>query len=77
MSGLKYVKEYIREPEKEDAKTRYKNNMIKAKSIWSDSIKDQLIPHVSKLETAKEMFEASTRLYERKNTESNIVMDKP
>ena len=38
-----------------------------AKRIIADSIKDQLIPHVSSLKTPKEMFDALTKLFEGKN----------
>ena len=50
--------------------------MIKAKRILLDSIKDQLIPHVSELKTLKAMFEALTRLYKRKKTDRNMMMEK-
>ena len=38
-----------------------------AKRIIDDSIKDHLIPHVSSLNTPKEMFDALTKLFEGKN----------
>ena len=38
-----------------------------AKRIIVDSIKDQLIPHVSSLKTPKAMFDALTKLFEGKN----------
>ena len=41
--------------------------MVKAKRIILDSIKDHLILHVSSLKTPKEVFDALTKLFERKN----------
>jgi hypothetical protein len=45
------------EPEDEEAKAK-----VKAKRILTDSIKGHLIPNVSELKTAKEMFDALIRL---------------
>ena len=72
---LNYVKEVISDPE-EEAKAKFKKNMVKTKRILSDSIKGHLIPHASELQTPKEMFEALTRLYESKNTHTNMMMEK-
>ena len=49
---------------------------MKAKRILSNSIKDQLISHISTLKTPKEMFEALTSLYESNNTNKNMMMEK-
>ena len=48
-------------------KDKYMKNLVKAKRIIFDSIKDHLIPHASSLKTPKEMFYALTSLYEGKN----------
>ena len=63
----KFVKEEVAEPEGDKAKANFKKNMIRAKRIIANSIKDHLIPHVSSLDTPKQMFEALTRLFEGKN----------
>jgi len=70
---LIYVTVVILEPKEEDAKARHKKNQVKAKRILTDSIKDNLIPHVSKLKTPKEMFDALARLYESKNTSRKLT----
>ena len=49
----KYVTEEVPEPEGDDAKVTHKKNMIRAKRIIANSIKDHLIPHVSSLRTPK------------------------
>ena len=48
-------------------KALHKKNLVKAKRITVDSIKDHLIPQVSSLKTAKEMFDSLTKLFEGKN----------
>ena len=48
--------------------------MIRAKKIIADSIKDNLIPHVSSLGIPKEMFEALTRLFEGKNINRKMTL---
>ena len=39
-----YIKEDAQEPEGDEAKSKHKKDMIKAKRIIADSIKDHLIP---------------------------------
>ena len=52
------------EHEEDEAKEKYKKDMIRAKRIITDSIKDHLIPQVSYKDTPKEMFDALPRMYE-------------
>ena len=42
----KFVKEEVKEPEEDEAKSKHKKDMIIAKRIIADSIKDNLIPQV-------------------------------
>ena len=63
----KFIKENVPEPEENAAKEKYKKDMIKAKRIIVDSIKDHLIPQVSSNNTPKDMFDALTKMYEGKN----------
>jgi hypothetical protein len=71
---LDHIKKMLPEPEDEEAKEKFKKNEVKAKRILTDSIKDHLIPNVSELKTAKEMFDALTRLYESKNTSRKLTL---
>jgi aromatic ring hydroxylase len=48
-------------------KEKLQKDMIRAKRIIADSIKDHLIPYVSSNKTLKEMFDALSRLYEGNN----------
>ena len=69
-----FVKEVVAKPEEDEAKTRFRKNIIRAKRIIVDSIKDHLIPHVSSLDTLKEIFEALTRLFEGKNINRKMTL---
>ena len=49
----KFVKEEVKEPEEVEAKTNPMKDMMIAKRIIADSIKHNLIRHVSSMETPK------------------------
>ena len=59
----KFVKEEVKEPEEDEVKSKYKKDMIIAKRIIADSIKDNLIPQVSSRENPKEMFDSLSSLF--------------
>jgi hypothetical protein len=40
---------------------------VKAKQVLLDSVKDHLIPHISKTTKAKDMYDALVGLYQRGN----------
>jgi hypothetical protein len=63
----KFIKENVPEPKENAAKEKYKKDMIKAKRIIVDSIKDHLIPQVSSKNTPKYMFDDLTKMYEGNN----------
>jgi hypothetical protein len=63
----KFIKENVSEPEEDATKEKYKKDMIKAKRIIADFIKEHLIPQVSSKNTPKDMFDALTIMYEGKN----------
>ena len=48
-------------------KALHKKNLVKAKKIVTNSIKDQLMSQVSSLKTPKEIFYFLTKLFEGKN----------
>ena len=58
------MKEEVKELEGAEAKSKHKKDMIIAKRIIADSIKDNLIPQVSSWRTPKEMFDALSSLFE-------------
>ena len=53
--------------ERDEDKAFHKKNLVKAKRINVDSIKDYLIPQVYSLKTPKEMFDSLTNIFEGKN----------
>ena len=55
-------------------KSSHKKNLVKAKKIIVDSIKDHLIPQVSSLKTPKAMFDALTKLFEGKNINRKMTL---
>ena len=63
----KYINEEVLEPRGEEAKENHNKNMIRAKRIITDSIKDNLIPYASSLKTPKNMFYSLTNIYGGKN----------
>ena len=69
-----FIKEEVAEPEEAEAKSKYKKDMIKAKRIIVESIKDNLIPQVSSRETPKEMFDALSDLFEGRNINRKMTL---
>ena len=62
-----YISGEVPVPEGDEAKALHKKNLVKAKRIIADSIKDHLIPQVSSLNIPKEMFDSLTKIFEGKN----------
>ena len=69
-----FIKEEVAKPEEDEAKAKHKKDMIKAKRIIVDSIKDHLIPHVSSRRTPKEMFKALSSLFEKRNINRKMTL---
>ena len=68
----KLIKEVVSKPEEDEAKEKYKKDMIRSKRIIADLIKDHLIPQVSSKDTPKEMFDALLGMYEGRNINRKI-----
>ena len=62
---MEHVKGCITKPRKEDAQAlaKYMKGEFRAQRILIESIKDPLIPYVSKLETSKEIYDKLVELY--------------
>ena len=65
---------YLDKLVKEEAKSKHKKDMIIAKKIIDESIKDNLIPQVSSRETTKEMFDALSSLFEVRNINKKMTL---
>ena len=48
--------------------------MAKAKRIIADSIKDNLIPHVSAFKTPKELYDSLKKMFEGKNINQKMKL---
>ena len=70
----KFTKEEVSEPEGDEAKAKHKKDMVKAKRIIVDSIKDHLIHHISSLSSPKKMMETLTRMFEGSNINQRMTM---
>ena len=68
-----YAKGEVAELEGDEDTTKHKN-LVKAKRIIVESIKDHLISHVFYLKTPKEMFDALTKLFEGKNINQKMTL---
>ena len=64
----------MKEPEEEEAKSKHKKDIIIAKKIIDDSIKDNLIPQVSSRSIPKEMFDALSSLFEGRNINTKMTL---
>ena len=68
------IKEEVAELEGDEAKAKYKKDMIKAKRIITDSIKDNLIAQVSSRRTPKEMFDSLSSFFEGRNINRKMTL---
>ena len=69
-----YIKEEVKEPKGDEAKSKHKKDMVEAKRIIVDYIKDHLIPQVYSKNTPKEVFDALTNIFERKNINMRMTL---
>ena len=69
----KFIIEEVQEPQGDEAKEKYKD-MVRAKRIIADSIKDHFIHHVSSLSSPKQMMDTLTRLFEGSNINRRMTL---
>jgi hypothetical protein len=62
-----FIKENVPEPTDATTKEKYQKDMVRAKRIITESIKDHLIPQVASMNSKKEIFDSITRMYEGNN----------
>ena len=67
-----YISGEVPVPEGDEAKSLHKKNLLEAKKIIVDSIKDQ----VSSLKTPKYMFDSFIKLFEGKNINQKMTLRK-
>ena len=69
-----YISGQVLVPQGDKAKALHKDELVQAKRIIADSIKDHLIPQVSSLKTPKEMFDSLTNIFEGKNINQKMTL---
>ena len=69
-----YISGEVLVPEGDEAKTLHKKNLVKAKRIIVDYIKDHLLPQVSSLKTPKYMFDSLTNVFEGNNINQKMTL---
>ena len=71
-----FITREVEEPTTNTARAAYKRKQTKARRIIFDSIKDNLIPLIGPLRTAKECFDALANLYEKKAPTQKRILKK-
>jgi hypothetical protein len=83
---MKYIEEVVPESADDAKKSQWRKNDAKDRKIIIYSMRDHLIPHISNLKTAKQMYDALKKLFESNNTNRalslrhqlrNLKMTKP
>ena len=64
---LKFVNGDVPEPEEEAKKAQWKKNNARARGILVDSVKDHLIPQISKKTNFGKMFRTLRKLFQESN----------
>jgi hypothetical protein len=70
----KFIIEEVQEPQGDEAKEKYKKDMVREKIIIADSIKDHLIHHISSLSSPKKMMDTLTHLFEGSNINRRMTL---
>lgn len=71
---LNYVKSIVDEPLDDMKKAQWRKNNLMARKILIDSIKDHLVLVISKLNSARDMFECLQSLYEFNSTSRALAL---
>ena len=69
---LKFVNEKVPEPEAEEDKSQWRKSDAKARRILVDTIKDHLVPQISKKKTPRKMFKTLKKLF--KHSSINVTL---
>jgi hypothetical protein len=69
-----YVEMVIPDPKDAQELAAHKKREVKAKRVLLDSVKDHLIPHISKKKTAKDMYDALLGLYQSRNASRKLIL---
>jgi hypothetical protein len=70
------VTKVIEEPTSNRGRSTYKKRQSKAKRIIFDSVKDNMMPLIGHIRTAKELFDALENIYENKAPTQKRILKK-
>lgn len=69
-----FVESKVPEPTDEEEKVQWRKKDIKTKKMLVDSVKDHIVPIVSKLKTERDMFKTLEEMYEINNTSQTLAL---
>ena len=69
-----YITREVPKLEGDEAKATHNISMTKDKRIIVDSIKDNLIPHVSSFNTPNKVYDCITKMFEGKNINQKMTL---
>jgi hypothetical protein len=69
-----FVTSTVEEPTSNAERTTFKKNQARAKRILFDSVKDNIMPVIAPLKTAKDYFDTLFNLYEKKAPSQKRVL---
>jgi hypothetical protein len=69
-----FVTSTIEEPTSNAGRTTFKKNQARARRIIFDSVKDNIMPVIAPLKTAKDCFDTLFNLYEKKAPSQKRVL---
>ena len=69
-----YINQAIPETIEDEEKVEHKKKEVMTGRILGDFIKGHMIPHIVELKTAKKMYNALVKLFERKNISRRLSL---
>ena len=69
-----YVEMVIPNPKDAQELATHRKREVKAKRVLLDSVKDHLIPHISKKTIAKDIYDALVVLYQNRNVSWKLIL---
>jgi hypothetical protein len=69
-----YIEKVIPYPNDMRELATHRKKEVKAKWLLLDSVKDHLIPRISKKKTTKDMYDALVGLYQSENTSRKLIL---
>jgi hypothetical protein len=71
---LRLIEKTLPAPATNEEKVEWKANDVKVRKIINYSVTDHLLPRISTLKTAYEMYDALKKMFERNNTNKALTL---